>query len=199
MTTATDIKAIGNFLATYESDLIYIQNFQRHRQGKISASDFTAKQNGMFYKFLIEFKVTRNFVQGKSDEVLKLTNFWLDKKNDTDIDGFATLLKSKGLTRNGTMTSLASKVLFLNNPWKIIPLDTQAKKTLKHKDDNLYKSFLPKLNDYRNEKSELMKSTLTVLNPYLTTIEKQFKNELDNIKAIRENRFIDKLLWTAGL
>lgn len=197
--TTTDIQAIGNFLATYESDLIYIQNFQRHRHKKISITDFTTKKVGMFYKFLIEFKVTRNFVQGKSDEILKLTNFWLDKRNDTDIDGFATLLKSKGLTRNGTMTSLASKVLFLNNPWKVIPMDSQAKKTLNHKDDNLYKSFVPKLNEYRNKKSELIKSTLTVLNPCLTTIEKQFKNELDDIETIRENRFIDKLLWTAGL
>jgi hypothetical protein len=196
--TTTDIKAIGNFLATYETDLVYIQNFQRHRHKKISTSDFITKKDGMFYKFLIEFKVTRNFVQGKSDEVLKFTNFWLDKNNDTDIDGFAILLKSNGLTRNGTMTSLASKVLFLNNPWEVIPMDTQAKKTLKHKDDNLYKSFVPKLNDYRHEKSELIKKTLTILNPYLTTIEKQFKNELDDIKTIRENRFIDKLLWTAG-
>jgi len=87
MTTATDIRAIGNFLATYESELIYIQNFQRQRKKKISASDFTSKWDGMFYKFLIEFKVTRNFVQGKSDEVLKLTNFWLDKKNHIKIDG----------------------------------------------------------------------------------------------------------------
>ena len=70
------------------------------------------------------------------------------------------------------MTSLASKVLFLNNPWKVIPMDTQAKKTLKHKGDNLHKSFLPKLNEYRDEKSDFIKSTLTVLNPYLMTIEK---------------------------
>jgi flagellar basal body rod protein FlgG len=179
--------------------LIYIQNFQRHRNLKISASDFTTKQGGMFYKFLIEFKVTRNFVQGKSGEVLNLTNFWLDKKKDNDIDGFATLLKSKGLTRNGTMTSLASKILFLSNPWEILPMDTQAKKTLKHTDDNLYKTFLPRVHKYRDEKSEFIKNSLTVLNPYLTTIEKKFKNELSNIKAIRENRFIDKLLWTEGL
>lgn len=197
--TPTDIKAIGNFLANYETDLVYIRNFQLHRCKKISSKDFATKQKGMFYKFLIEFKVTRNFVQGKSNEILNYTNLWLDKKKATDIDGFATLLKAKGLTRNGTMTSLASKILFLNNPWEVLPMDTQAKKTLNHKDDNLYKTFLPRVNNYRDEKSKFIKSTLTILNPYLANIEKQFRNELDNIKTIRENRFIDKLLWTGSI
>src|SRR5205823_10423842 len=123
-------KSIGNFLATYETDLLYIQNFLRHRQRKISANDFATKQDGMFYKFLIEFRVTRNFEKDKSTEILKLTNFWLDKQRGNDIDGFAGLLKTKGLTRNKTMTSLASKILFLNNPWEILPMDKRAKKTL---------------------------------------------------------------------
>lgn len=78
--TSTEIKAIGNFLATYESDLVYILNFQQHRHKKIKARDYTTKQDGMFYKFLIEFKVTRNFAQGKSDQVINHTNFWLNKK-----------------------------------------------------------------------------------------------------------------------
>ena len=196
--TTTDIKAIGNFLATYESDLVYINNFQRHRQKKISASDFATKQDGMFYKFLIEFRVTRNFEKDKSADILKHTNSWLDRQRANDIDGFADLLKSKGLTHNKTMTSLASKILFLNNPWGILPMDSQAKKTLEHKNDNRYENFLPRAKKFKTEKSEFIKDTLTFLNPYLTTVEKNFK-ELDDIKAIRANRFIDKLLWTGGL
>ena len=195
----TGIKAIGNFLYTYESDLLYILSFQRHRQKKISISDFANKQGGIFYKFLSEFRVTRNFDKGKSEEILKLTNFWLDKQRSEDIDGFAALLKSKGLTRDKTMTSLASKILFLTSPWNIFPMDRQAKETLMHKSDNRYENFLPKVKKYKTEKSKFIKDTLTYLNPYLTTIEKKFKNDLDDLGTIRKNRFVDKLLWTGGL
>lgn len=37
---------------------------------------------------------------------------------------------------------------------------------------------------------------LTILDSYLTEIEKEFIDELKDLKTIRENRFIDKLLWT---
>jgi hypothetical protein len=148
---------------------------------------------------LIEFKVTRNFSKGLSIDLLHFTNQWLNHKGDTDVDGFAHFLNSKGLTHGKVMTSLASKILFLNNPWEVIPIDRQAKKALDHKSDNCYSNFKPKLEDYRISKSKFFTDTFKIVQPFLKIVEKPFEKEIENISIIRENRLLDKLLWTAGI
>ena len=95
------------------------------------------------------------------------------------------------------MTSLASKILFLNNPWIILPLDNLAKQAVGLK-NNSYKNYLPLtaifITDNKNEIDKLLSS----VDQHLTIIEKQFEQEIENIKVVRHNRFVDKLLWTSG-
>ncbi len=197
MTTRIDIEAIGNFLATYETDLIYIRNFMWYRQGRISPDDFIKKENGSFYSFLIEFNVTRNFMATKSREILECSNDWLNRGNDEDVDGLAMQLKVSELTRNGIMTSLASKILFLNNPYKIFPMDRRAKKTLNYNKDNIYKNYLPEVKKYIDIKSDLILNALNLVEPFAEIIESNFI-VIPDIPTIRRNRFIDKLLWTGA-
>lgn len=196
MITTTDIRAIGNFLATYENDLVYLRNFKRYRQGQISTSEFIKKEYGSFYSFLIEFNVTRNFIAGKSGEILEFSNNWLNRENDEDVDGLAKQLTYSGLTHKGTMTSLASKILFLNNPYKVFPMDRRAKETLNHTSDNIYRNYLPKVKNYSIDRSDLIINALNIIEPFVKKIEGTFDSEMEEIGAIRVNRFIDKLLWT---
>jgi hypothetical protein len=46
-----EVKAIGYFLAAYETDLIFIRNFQRFKKKEILAHNYVLKENGTFYNF----------------------------------------------------------------------------------------------------------------------------------------------------
>lgn len=195
--TAADIQATGILLATYHSDLVYIRNFQRYKQGQFSADKFVEKSAGTFYQFLIEFRVTRNFQAGKSASILQLTTEWINGSTPNDVDGFANLLNKKKLTHDMTMTSLGSKILFLNNPWTILPMDNLARKALGQK-NNLYSTYLTNLDIFKKSNNHTIKNNLEIIDPFLMTIESEFKKEIRDIKTIRQNRFVDKLLWTLG-
>lgn len=191
------IEATGNFLSTYYTDLNYIRNFQRFKQNKISSTDFVKKDIGTFYSFLIEFRVARNFSQGSADKLLKETINWVNGKNADNVDLFAEKLSKTSLTRGNIVTSMASKILFLNNPWTIIPMDTLARKTLNQK-ENKYSIYNVNLAKYRNENKQIIESFIKYTQPLTAVIDSEFKNELKGLKIISENRAIDKLLWTTG-
>jgi hypothetical protein len=116
------IQAIGHFLSSYDNDLRYISKFNDYKKGKLKASKYIKKEDGSFYKFLIEFKVIRNIPKGKSLDLLIQTKHWIDGDNPNDVDSFAEHLKNSGLSYK-LLKSMASKVLFLNNPEEIIPMD----------------------------------------------------------------------------
>ena len=191
------IEATGNFLSTYYTDLNYIRNFQRFKQNKISSTDFVKKDIGTFYSFLIEFRVARNFSQGSADKLLKETINWVNGKNADNVDLIAEKLSKTSLTRGNIVTSMASKILFLNNPWTIIPMDTLARKTLNQK-ENKYSIYNVNLAKYRNENKQIIESFIKYTQPLTAVIDSEFKNELKGLKIISENRAIDKLLWTTG-
>jgi hypothetical protein len=128
-----EIKAIGEFLRNYQTDLEYIVKFRRFMNGEISSKNYTSKEQGSFYRFLIEFRIARCIPQGSTEELLMLIKKWCSGQRSDDIDAFAQHLKINGISRGATLNSLASKVLFLNNPYSIIPMDTLARKTLKQK------------------------------------------------------------------
>jgi len=128
--TKEHVEAIGNFLSTYYTDLKYIYNFQQFKHDTISVEEFLQKDTGSFYSFLIEFRIIRNITQGSAKELLNETNSWVNGNHADDVDGFAKKLSRTHFTSGRTLTSLASKVLFLNNPWDIIPIDARARKAL---------------------------------------------------------------------
>ena len=78
-----------------------------------------------------------------------------------------------------------------------MPLDNLAKQAVGLK-NNSYINYLPLtenfITKYKNEIHKLLSS----VDKHLTTIEKPFEQEIENIKVIRHNRFVDKLLWTRG-
>ncbi|MEO8231476.1 MAG: hypothetical protein ABI638_04295 [Ignavibacteriota bacterium] len=195
--TLNQIKALGNLLQYYHSDLTYIRDFQRYKHGKIDTTEYLKKSKGSFKSFINEFRVARNIEKTKTHTLLNLTTDWITNKNSNDIDKFAALLKAKGITHGKVMTSLASKILFLNNPWKILPIDNLTKRAVGLKNNN-YAEYLPLTKEFNKENKSDIDYCLASVEQHVNIIEAEFKKEIREIEKIRYNRFVDKLLWTIG-
>ena len=193
--TVQQIKSIGFFLSSYESDLLHIRNFQLFREGDIPIDKYSKKGDHSFYNFLSEFRVARNLKKGYTSNVLKVALDWI-KKTPQDVDGFAQKIKKAGLTHNKLMTSLASKILFLNCPQKILPLDTRVRNSVSQ-ESNSYKDYLPLIRAFKRSYKTQIKECLDFVQPFTRQIESDFP-EIRNKKSIRTNRMIDKLLWAVN-
>lgn len=191
------IQAIGNFLQFYDTDLNYIKMFHDYKENRISRTDYIKKEIGTFYSFIIEFRIARNFKQGAVDRLLDLTLDWTKSIKSDNVDLFAQMLAKTNLTRGITTTSLASKVLFLNNPWTIIPMDSQTRKAFGQK-ENKYSIYKTNLDKYRQTDKAIIKECLQYTKPLTAFVDKNYYNKIKDIDIICENRMIDKLLWTTG-
>ena len=195
--TIQEIQALGNLLEFYYTDLIYIRNFQKYKAGEIDKTEYLKKEDGTFRSFLNEYRVARNVDKTKTEELLQLTTEWVRTNKSTDVDAFAKHLKESGITHGKTMKSLASKILFLNNPWKIIPFDSLAKKAVKLQ-ENDYSEYLKRAMKYQEDNESYLNNCLGTVEQHLITIEQKFEGKLEDILRIRQNRFLDKVLWTIG-
>ena len=193
------IKALGNLLQYYHSDLTYILNFQQCKQKTILISNYLLKSPGSFHSFLNEFRIARNVREERVSDLLKLTMEWVDHPNEADkVDEFADKLREEGITqRDDTMTSLASKILFLNNPWVILPCDTLTRRAVGVK-TNKYSDFCSAARDMLKRETLPINNYLKPVDGYIRTIEKGFKGKIDKISKIRRNRVVDKILWVQG-
>ena len=191
------IEALGNLLATYHSDLYYIAEFQNHKFNSIGDPDYTDKKPGSFKSFLNEFRVARNIKKDETKTLLNSTRFWIQNNDSVMVDDFAAFLTTQNMTHGKVMTSLASKILFLNDPWRILPMDGLTRNALSVQDNN-YKLFKEQLEIFRSRNVEKINESLISVEQHLSIIENDFSGILDKIEMIRENRFVDKLLWTKG-
>ena len=97
--TTGNIQALGNLLSTYHSDLTYIRDFHRHKNEKLSATEYLKKSAGTFKSFIDEFRVARNVDKTKTDTLLGLTTEWIKQKHFDNVDDFAEQLKDNGITK----------------------------------------------------------------------------------------------------
>ena len=189
------IEAIGHLLSTYHNDLRYISYFQDFKLGFISPDAYVKKEDGSFYKFLIEFKVIRNIPKGTTIKLLMETRSWINGEQPNNVDGFAEHLKEVGLTHK-LLKSMASKVLLLNNPWEIIPMDRLTRATLGERKNN-YDDYLNKLEAFKSEHQKLIQSMVDYTKPLTDTIHRDYQN-LKSLDIIAKNRMIDKFLWSGN-
>lgn len=124
------IEALGNLLATYRSDLFYIKRFNDFKNGRVSKSDYLTKEDGSFRRFINDFRVARNISKDHVDKFLDILQNWIIGNHSDDFDQLAINVKGLGYTHGKVMTSSCSKVLFLNNPYEIIPIDQLAKRAI---------------------------------------------------------------------
>jgi hypothetical protein len=168
------IKALGNLLQYYHSDLTYILNFQMYKQNLILSSKYLLKSPGSFQSFLNEFRVARNVQKHKVAELLNLTTEWVRTNQADDVDEFADKLREENLTqKDKTMTSLASKILFLNNPWDILPCDSLNRRAVGVK-TNRYSDFYSATRDTLERETSLSDDYLKPVQGYMRVIENEF-------------------------
>lgn len=200
------IEARGQVLAYYFMDLKYIQTFQmfKNENNQLIRTKYLDVDFG-FNSFLKEFKVIRNVRSGMSESLLNHTYNWVSLNNKNDVDGFKIELQNYEITtRNYIMTSLCSKILFLNNPTEIMPFDINVRTAIcYYKDnDNVYDVFSQKINEYNNQYSTIIDNFITSLTDDMKRIENIFIGRYNdthlNFSEIRNKRIIDKLLWTVG-
>ena len=195
--TINGIQAIGNLLQYYHSDLTYILEFHKYKTGKFDLNNYLKKNTGTFRSFINEFKIARNVDKTKTRELLEKTFEWINNEDPNDIDSFAEHLKLNGITHGKKVTSLASKILFLNNPWEIIPIDRLGKKATNLSENN-YSKYQILIKEFREKKKTEIENYLISVDQHLNLIESNFDRKIRDLKIIRENRFVDKMLWTIG-
>ncbi|MCT4234966.1 hypothetical protein HZP42_01060 [Elizabethkingia anophelis] len=194
--TTEQIEAIGHFLAYYKSDLNYINQFQNYIGGKLSAVEYINRSKGSFYSFLIEFKIVRNFKAGQIHRLLEETTDFIKICDNSDVDWFALKLSQTDFTGNKVVASMASKILFLNDPCSIIPMDSRARRALGQR-INKYDIYNHNLSSYITKNENIVTEMLDYVQPLISVIHKDFPL-LGNKELIAKNRIIDKLLWTTG-
>jgi hypothetical protein len=204
--TKTQIKTIGNYLEYYYSDLKYFNEFKKSIKRNIDNinDEYLNKSNPYSFKsFLNGYGISRRVK--KIDEsnlvntlkLYKTTKKWLNanQKNATDIKGFVEYITTiKNLTNGKNEISLASKILFLNNPMEVYPYDYNAKTTLDY-NGNDYEEYKSKVINYKDEHIDIIKKIINCIEPYLETLEKGLEYSKEEFKKIRVNRFVDKMLW----
>lgn len=196
----TDLEAIeslGHLLAYYKSDLGYIAKFNLFRNSKITSESYLAEKNNGFKKFINEFKVTRNVRKERVKDLMVFIKDFEFREDIGAVDAFAEEMKEEKLTQeNKVMTVLASKIFFLNQPDKIIPMDKNNKKSLRVK-TNKYEDFRIKINEFIDENGKILSTYLDNVKDYLIKIENSVNITMD-FEKYRINRFTDKYLWVKG-
>jgi len=193
-------KAVGLLLSYYHSDLLYIANFQKFKKGQLSTDKILKKEKGSLRSFINEYRIARNLSNGATNDLANFIKVWVNTNSSNevnDVDKLAVTLMNLNFTHNKQMTSLASKILFLNNPWEILPMDRYTRKAvgLRNNRYSEYQSYISKYKIYL--KPELEKILLPI-NPFIQFIEKDYKSDLTDLETIRKNRLLDKLLWVEG-
>jgi len=191
------IEALGNLLARYRSDLFYIKRFNDFKKGRVSKAHYLAKVDGSFRRFINDFRVARNISKDHVGEFLDELQNWINGSQSNDVDHLATKVKGLGYTHGKVMTSLCSKALFLHNPYEIIPIDQLAKRAIGYR-GNRYSEFRNKLDLFRDNHTKEINSYLASVGKHIDEIEKDFKGDISNIEVIRQNRYLDKIMWTTG-
>jgi hypothetical protein len=184
------------FLKEYGSNLYHIKHFSEYKkEGK------NQDYQQFFNEFLFGFRIARNVKSGQATDLLIFTFDWINEsKGASDVDGFAEKLRTEGITQtNKTMTSLASKILFLNSPDEVSPYDTLARVALGLGNSKVtYKDFQTKFSAFREycELQSDFRECFASLDDFALAVEKEFK--ISKSEKVRKNRFVDLLLWTAG-
>lgn len=186
------IEAIGLLLSTLNSDLNYFRDFREAKEKK--------EYNESFQYFLNEYRISRCFEKDKAEELFEITLRWLENNDEEDVDAFAEFLKQKPIFHNKKPLSLASKILFLNNPEEILPLDSLTVSALEIKKDRNYKHFYFEANKFWGTDRAEYLNYLEKIREHLELIEEKFCHHFETVflSKVRQRRFLDKLLWVKG-
>lgn len=187
-------RATKELLDWYTQDLNHFASFLSWKHEPAKHPEYEAT----FKRFLSDFRVLRWLGNKNVHSLLDNTIAWINGPTPDDVDGFAAYLERRGVTPGKVMTSMASKVLFLNNPHQITPIDSYVRAAV-HLQSNRYADYLPLFQTFVQRSAQAIESELDLIDSQLSALEKPFENRIPKIKGIRRIRYADKLLWAIGL
>jgi len=186
-------EAREEFLNGHRSDLYHIREFQEWKGGRISYSEY----KGTFKKFLVRFGVFHGISKNAFKPLMDYTLKRIGGSNPDDVDDFAMHLRDEGPAFGSTMTSLASKILMLNQPEKITPIDSNVRRAVKLSRNN-YAEYKSRFDRFLEEHRQEIQDNLTAMKSDFCCVEREFIEKIQEIEKIRLNRYVDKLLWVIG-
>jgi len=197
ITNLQAIQGLGNLITWYQSDLNYISLFKKYKNSDIGDKEYLDNNKG-FQKFINEYKVARNVKKARVSDCMKFTKEYILKNTSFSIDNLAIALKEKEITQDGKiMTSLASKLLFLNNPVNVIIIDTLNRRAVNEKTNN-YNNFKQKVKKFQQKNINIIQKYLTTADVLLKEIENNYQDLEIDFEQYRKMRYTDKILWTIG-
>lgn len=189
-------QAIGNFLMNYTTDLEYIAQFQEWKKGGYINKDYlSVNQKFGLYAFLQEFKVLRGFNKDNRVKLCKSIQQLLKSNTHINVDDL-----SRKINKGSCLQSMASKIAMLYDPEIYLPIDRFARIACFETDKRCsYKDFNIKAKEmHKYELNGIVKDIDNIVQPLIKPIESTIKLKDINIKLVRENRILDKVLWTKG-
>jgi len=190
------IETVGNLFLNYRSDLEYIRSFQNC---KLHRGDHLKHfRDTVLPRFLVEYRIVRGLKKGKQKAFLKTVMAHVKTAHASDVDCLAKKLRESGITQNNkTMISLASKILFLNNPWEILPYDRLVRIAIGYS-GHTYSGYFEAVQKSRGLILKRYHALPNSIRAYLRLIEGEIAPDIPCLDRIRKARFIDKVLWTLG-
>lgn len=189
--------ALGTLLTSYKSDLQFLKQFNLFKQDQLSIEAYLKPGPQSFPRFLYEYGVARNIAKGAIPPFLATIKTWIFSDRANDVDALGDEMCARGFTHGKTMTSLCSKVLFLNAPCSIIPIDRFARKALSYH-GNHYKTFNSLLQRFKEHHIHKIRLILESNSNQLKAIEEEIDLNIEDMQCLRENRYVDHLLLRKG-
>ncbi len=177
-------------LKWYESELTYIRDFQMWKGNRIPDWDYQES----FRKVLTYFDVYRWIGPMRLLGLMTCTLDWVRGSKPDEVDEFAESLRQ---ITGKSETSIASKILFLNHPQIVSPISREVREAFGLK-SNVYGEYHPRLTKFRQEHDEEIRRNLATIETALLEIEREFKDEIQNLETVRINRYADQLLRYIG-
>lgn len=188
------IKVIGSFLFYYESDLKHIKAFQEYVHREVRTNNMDRTYLSQFISFLQEFRVLRNIRRGGAEDVLRTSVNYVKKEEPSKLCPNVLSEILGEYTYNKKAVSLSSKILFLYEPERFVPLDSLNKSTLGLSENN-YDNFLERFRSYFEKEENLfpVKVCMEKTQHYAFLLEKKVQLNFDPM-TIRSQRIKDKFL-----
>ena len=177
----------------YGSDIVFVNQFADCMAGRLDPGEYCESS---FKAYLRQNKLARIVRSGKLSELFVATVQWIRGEDVHDVDGFARRLWNQGVT-NGTPVMLVSRLLYLNRPGEILPLDMFGRMALRCSSPD-YAVFAQKAKDFQERYLVELSTALTQIEREMIQTEQEAEVRLDHLETIRLKYLLHQWLYWLG-
>jgi hypothetical protein len=186
-------EALEHLFNYYQEELGLIRDFQDWKSKLKTDSEYEPSFKNALHYFYTLWWVRPERVPGLMTRTLQ----WVHGETPDDVDEFAESLSGYLGSKE---TSLASEILFLNNPQKITPITAGVKEAVnKLKADN-YRVYRRRFEKFQKENINKIRQNLDKIADRLLKAEREFGDQPQiDFERLRLDRYTDQLLRRKGI